>query len=172
MVKKFKHRFYIKNCLFGSVKLTKNADPDKYKYIGYGIGFDSHSEFSLIDGTMDKNVIVCGADMSLSVHIDNKNKDILVLGEGPEQGLDDTTLTAKAKYPITFTQPKKRFVLSLHYNGSNNFLFVNATKVYQFKTKDSEIKDYTLCLGNISKDFTINNMKKDRIKKKCKFFLC
>ena len=54
----------------------------------------------------------------------------------------------------------KIFVLSLHYNGSNSFLFVNATKVYQFKAKNSEIKDYALCLGNVSKDFTINKMKK------------
>ena len=51
-------------------------------------------------------------------------------------------------------------LLSLHYNESNSFLFVNATKIYQFKAKDSEIKDYTLCLGNISKDFAINNMEK------------
>ena len=98
--------------------------------------------------------------MSSSVHIDNKNKDILILGEGPTQELDDATLTAEAKYPINFTQPRKRFVLSLHYNGSNSFLFVNATKIYQFKSKDPEIKDYTLCLGNISEDFTVSNMKK------------
>ena len=57
----------------------------------------------------------------------------------------------------------KRFVLSLHYNGSN-FLFFNAAKIYQFKAKNSEIKDYTLCLGNISKDFTIHNMKKTGLK--------
>ena len=50
--------------------------------------------------------------MSSSVHIENKNKDILILGEGPTQVLDDTTLTAKAKYPINFTQPRKRFILS------------------------------------------------------------
>ena len=102
--------------------------------------------------------------MSSSMHIDNKNKDILMLGEGPTQRLDDTTLTTEAKYPIKFTQPRKRFVLSLNYNGSNSFLFVNATKIYQFKAKDSEIKYYALCLGNTSRDFTINNMKKDRIK--------
>ena len=100
---------------------------------------------------MGKNVIIFGADMSSSVHVDNKGKDILILGEGPTQGLDDTTLTAEAKYPINFTQSGKRFVLSLHYNVS--FLFVNATKVYQFKTKNSEIKDYALSLGNVSKDF-------------------
>ena len=49
---------------------------------------------------------------------------MFILGEGPAQALDGTTLTAEAKYPINFTQPKKRFVLSLHYNGSNSFLFV------------------------------------------------
>ena len=95
---------------------------------------------------------------------------ILTLGEGPTQGLDDTTLTAEAKYPMNFTQPGKRFVLSLHYNGSNSFLFVNATKVYQFKAKNSEIKDYTLCLGNVSKGFTINNMKKTGLKGLVKWF--
>ena len=102
---------------------------------------------------MGKNVIIFEADTSSSVHIDNKGKDILVLGEGPRQGLNDTTLTAEAKYPINFTQSGKRFVLSLHYNGSNSFLFVNATKIYQFKTNNYEIKYYTLCLGNILKDF-------------------
>ena len=95
-----------------------------------------------------------------------------LLAKGQTQGLDGITLTAEAKYPINFTQPNKRFVLSLHYNGSNSFLFVNATKVYQFKAKDSEIKDYTLCLGNISKDFTINNMKKLGLRRVVKFCVC
>ena len=70
-----------------------------------------------------------------------------------------STSTAKAKYPISFKQSGERFLLSLHYNLSNSFLFVNATKIYQLKAKDSEIKDYTQCSGNISKDFTINNIK-------------
>ena len=97
--------------------------------------------------------------MDSSVHIDNKNKDTIILGEEPTQWLDDTTLTAEVKYPINFTQPRKRFVLSLHSNGNSSFLFVNDTKIYQIKAKDSETKYYTLCLGNISKDFTIDNMK-------------
>ena len=75
--------------------------------------------------------------MSSSVHIDNKGKDNLILGEGPRQGLDDMTLTAEAKYPISFTQSGKRFLLRLHYNGSNRFLFVNSTNVYRFKAKNS-----------------------------------
>ena len=68
-----------------SVKLTKNADPHKYKYSGYGIGFDSRSEFSITCGSIGTNVIIFGVDMSPSVHIDNKNKDILILGEGLTQ---------------------------------------------------------------------------------------
>ena len=63
--------------------------------------------------------------MSSSADIDNKGKNIF--GKGPTQGLDDTTLTAEAIYPINFTQPNKIFSLSPHYNGSNSFLFVNAT---------------------------------------------
>ena len=65
---------------------------------------------------MERNVIIFGADMNSSVHVDNNGKDILILGEGPTQGLDDMTLTAEAKYTINFTKPNKRLVLSLHYN--------------------------------------------------------
>ena len=84
--------------------------------------------------------------MSSSVHIDNKGKDSLILGEGPTQGLDDMTLTAEAKYPISFTQSGKRFVLSLHYNGSNRFLLVNATKIYQLRNKEiSKLRNKELC---------------------------
>ena len=98
--------------------------------------------------------------MSLSLHIDNKNKVIPILGEGTTQGVDDTTLTTEAKYPVDFTQSERRFVLSLHCNRSSSFLFTDATKIYQFKVKDSEIKLHPLCLGNVLKDFTI---KKSRI---------
>ena len=125
--------FTLNNCLFGFVKLTKNANLNKCKYSGYSIGFDSRSKFAFTDGSFEKNGITFGANISSSVHIDNKNKDILILGEGSTQGLNDTTLTAEAKYPVNFTESGKRFVLSLHYNGNNSFLYVNATKIYQFK---------------------------------------
>ena len=77
-----------------------------------------------------------------------------------EKGLDDSTLTAEAQYSFNFSRSNRKFCLSLHYNGSNSFLIVNATKIYQFNAKDSEIKKYLLHLGNISKDLTANNMKK------------
>ena len=164
-LKNFKCKFCIGNCLFGSVKLTKNADLDKCKYTGYGIGFDSCSDFLFTDGSYGKNVIIFGVDMSPSAHVDNKGKSILILGERPTQGFDDATLTEE-KYPNNFIQSGKRFVLSLHYDGSKSFLFVSATKVHQFKTKNSEMKDYALCLGNVSEDFTINHIKKkNRIKR-------
>ena len=60
-------------------------------------------------------------------------KDILIIGKGPTQGLDDTMLTAETQYPISSTRPGIKFCLSLHYNGSTSFLFVNATKIYRFK---------------------------------------
>ena len=77
----------IKNCLFGAVSLTKNADIDKYRYSGYGIGFDRRRSFSFPGGGFGQNVIIFGADMSSSILIDNKGKDILILGLGPTQGL-------------------------------------------------------------------------------------
>ena len=98
--------------------------------------------------------------MSSPVYIDNKGKDILILDKGPTQGLNHM-LTAESQYSIIFTRPGIKFCFSLHYDGSKSILFVNTTKnIYQFKAKDSEIKKYPLCLGNISKDFTANNMKK------------
>ena len=77
---------------------------------------------------MGTNVIIFGADMGSSVHIDDKNKDTLILGEGPTQGLDDTTVTAEAKYPINFTQSEKIFVSSSHYNGKTVFYLLMLQK--------------------------------------------
>ena len=55
---------------------------------------------------------------------------------------------------------KEKFCLRLHYNGVNSYLFVNGAEIYKFKAKDSEIVATPLCLGNISKDWTVDNMKK------------
>ena len=63
-------------------------------------------------------------------------------------------------YSINFTVTKKKFCLSLHYNGANSYLFVNGTEIYKFKAKDSDIAATPLCLGNISKDWSVYNMKK------------
>ena len=84
----------LKNCLFGAFTLTKNADIDRYGYSGYEIGFNRRGSFSLPSGGFGQNVLNFGVDMSFSTHIDNKKRDILVLGIGPTQGLEHT-LTAE-----------------------------------------------------------------------------
>ena len=96
--------------------------------------------------------------MSPSSFIDNK-KDILILDKGPTQALEHS-LAAEIMYSINLTKEKTKFCLSLHYNGPNSYLFVNGTEIIKFKAKDSEITPYFLCLGNISKDWSIDNMKK------------
>ena len=63
-------------------------------------------------------------------------------------------------YSINFTVTKKKFCLSLHYDGGNSCLFVNGTEICKFKAKDSAIVASPLFLGNISKDWSNNNMKK------------
>ena len=145
--------------MFGAVTLTKNADIDKYRYSGYGTEFDRRSSFSFPGGGFGQNVLIFGAEMSSSPHIDNKKKDILVLGIGPTQGLKHT-LTAEKKYSTNFTVTKKKCCLSLHYNGANTYLFVNGRENYKFKAKDSEIIGTPLCIGNISKDWSVDNIKK------------
>ena len=90
--------------------MTKNADIDKYRYSSYGIGFDWRSGFPFPGGGFGQNVLIFGVDMSSSAHIDNKKKDILVLGKGPTQGLENT-LTAEKMYSINFTLTKKEILL-------------------------------------------------------------
>ena len=98
--------------------------------------------------------------MNSSTHVDNKGKDILILGIGPTQGLGEHSLTAEKMYSINFTVTKKKFCLRLHYNGANSYLFVNGKEIVKFKAKDSEIVASPLYLGNISKDWPTSNMKK------------
>ena len=149
----------LKNCLFGAVSLTKSADIDRYKYSGYGIGFDRHGEFSFGNG-LGKNCITFGADLSSSSHANSQKNSILVLVKNFVQGINGTTIYAKKLYKINFTEKNKKFCLRLHYNGANSDLFVNGTEIHKFKAKDSVIVASPLCLGNISKDLSVDHMKK------------
>ena len=97
--------------------------------------------------------------MSSSAHFDNKKKYILVLGKGPTQGLEHI-LIAEKMYSINFIVTNKNICLSLHYNGANSYLFVNGTEIYKFKAKYSEIFVGSICLGNISKDWLVDDIKK------------
>ena len=78
----------LENCLFGAVSQTKNADIDKYGYSQCGIGFDRHGNFSFSGTRLGRNVIIFGVDMSSSTRINNRKKDILILGKGPTQELE------------------------------------------------------------------------------------
>ena len=98
--------------MFGAVKLTKNFDIDQYKYSGCGIEFDRRGSFSFGNGT-GRNVIIFGVNLSSSPHIDNKKKDILVIGEGSSQGLEHIP-TGEKLYSFNFTENNKKFCLSLH----------------------------------------------------------
>ena len=98
--------------------------------------------------------------MDSSTNLDNKGKDILILGKGPTQGLGEHSLCAEKMYSINFTKVNTRFCLSLHYNGNDRYLFVNDTEIIKFKAKDSIIVPNNLGLGNVSKDFSGSNMKK------------
>ena len=77
--------------------------------------------------------------MNSSIHIDNKKKDMLISGFGPTQGLGEDSLTAEKMYSINFAITKRKFCLSLHYNETNSYLFVNGTEIYKTEAKDSKI---------------------------------
>ena len=96
--------------------------------------------------------------MSFSTHVGDKKKDILIW-RGSTEGLEHALLADKM-YSINFTLTKTKFCLSFHYNEANSYLFVDGTKIYKFKAKDSETVATSLCLGNISIDSSVDNMKK------------
>ena len=149
--------FTLENCLFGSVKIIKNTDVNKYTYFGYGIGFDGKGVFTHPTGSFGNNAIIFRVGMSIIMLI-IKKIDILILGKDPTQGLEEHSLTAEKIYLINFSATKRRFCLSLHYNRTNSYLFVNGVEIIKFKAKIKTdplvgvIID-VLCLGNVLKDF-------------------
>ena len=76
-----------------------------------------------------KNEIIFGTDMSLSTRIDSNEKDILILDKDPTQGLDDTTLTTKKGYSVSFIEQQKKYCVSSHHHGTNGYLFANGVEI-------------------------------------------
>ena len=153
--------FTIQDALFGAMQITKNTNTAKYDYKGYGICFDERSEFghTITEGgfahtTDARNVLIFGADMSFSVHKTNRANHIYLMGTGLTQGINDTTIYAEKNFYRNFTDPGKKFVLSLHYNGDNSYLFVNGRQELKFKAKDNQIISEKLCLENLSDQWT------------------
>ena len=151
----------LKHCLFGSVKITKDKDPDNYVYSRFGIGFDTKSTFSHSDGTNTHNVIIFGADSIQSIHNSNKKaSNVLILGKGLIQEINKQRVYTDHTFPSNFTVTDKKFCPSLHYDRLIGRLFVNAKKQVVFEAKISEITSYKMCLGSIPTDFNAINAQK------------
>ena len=139
--------FTIQNALFGAMQNTKDAtDNSKNNYKGYGIYFDERSQFGhtitedcRAHTTNGRNVLIFGVDMSFSVHATNRGNNIYVMGDGLTQEIHDTTLYVEKNYWRNFTDPGKKFVLSLHYNGDDSYLFINGREELKFKAKTDQL---------------------------------
>ena len=159
--------FTIQNALFGAMQITKNADTSKYNYKGYGICFDESEEFTHIrkrgnfnETTLARNVIIFGVDMSFSKHANNKANNIYIMGKDYIQKINDTTTYTEKMCYRNFTDTGKKFVLSLHYNGNNSYLYVNGNQELKFKAKTDQLVKEKLCLGNLSDQWATSESEK------------
>ena len=160
--------FTIQDALFGAMQITKNAtDNSKNNYKEYGIFFDEGSQFGHImsEGgrthiTNGRNILIFGADMSFSIHKTNRANHIYLMGDGLTQGIIDTTIYVEKKYFRNFTEPDVKFVLSLHYNGDNSYLFVSGRQELKFKCKTDQLVKEKLCKGNLSDQWTASESEK------------
>ena len=159
--------FTIQNALFGAMQITKNAANSKNNCKGYGICFDERSEFghTITDGgrthtTDARNVLIFGAGMSFSVHATNRANNVYVMSTGLTQGIHDTMLYAEKNFYRNFTDLGKKFMLSLHYNGDDSYLFVNGRQELKFKCKTDQLVKEKLCIRNLSDQWTTSESEK------------
>ena len=160
--------FTIQDALFGAMQITKNAtDNSKNNYKGYGICFDEGNQFghTMTEGgcthtTNGRNALIFGADMRFSVHRTNRANHIYIMGDGPTQSINDTTTYSEKKYFRNFTEPNVKFVLSLHYNDNDSYLFVNRRQELKFKCKTDQLVKEKLCIGNLSDQWTASESEK------------
>ena len=128
--------FTIENGLFGNLTIVKDVNTSHYKYSGYGLCFHIGDTFSFGDSINAKNTIIFGGcDMSSSTHPSNQSNFVHNLGKSLLQGINGTTSYAEKLYKTNFTEQDKKFVLSLHGNGDNSYLFANGVQQLKFKTK-------------------------------------
>ena len=139
----------IGQCLFGA------KDYNNKKWSGYGVAFGKQHYLHKDSGKNANNLIILGADLSDSSDEETKKTNILILGKGSVQ-INNTTIQAKIELKTNCTLPPK-FILSVHYNGDDSYLFVNNIQQYKFKAKDSEIKTRKLCLGGFSNDSSLSD---------------
>ena len=160
--------FIIQNALFGTMQIAKDAtDNSKNNYKGYGICFDEGSEFghTITEGgrahtTDARNFLIFRVDMSFSVHAINRANNIYVMGTGRTQGIHDTTIYAEKNFYRNFTDFGKKFILSLHYNGDDSYLFVHGRQELKFKCKTDQLVKEKLCVGNLSDQWATSESEK------------
>ena len=160
--------FNIQDALFAAMQITKNAtDNSKDNYKVCGICFDEESQFghTMTEGgrthiTNGRNVLIFGADMSFSIHPTNRANHIYVMGDGLTQSIHDTTLYVEKKNFRNFTEPDVKFVLSLHYNSDDTYLFVNGRQELKFKCKTDQLVKEKLCIGTLSDQWTASESEK------------
>ena len=160
--------FTIQNAIFGAMQITKDAtDNSKNNYEGYGTCFDERSQFghTIIEGgfthtTNGSKVLIFGADMRFNVHATNRANHMYLMGNGLTQGINDTTIYVEKNYYRNFTDPSKKFVLSLHYNLDDSYLFVNGRQELKFKPKTDQLVKEKLCIGNLSDQWTASELEK------------
>ena len=161
--------YTIQNALFGAMKITKNTDSSKNNYKEYGLYFDEGGEFghTVKQGNFNfnrttnaKNVIIFGVDMSSSVHATNRVNNIYVMSKGFIEGINDTTIYAEKLFHSNFTGFGVKFVLSLHYNGDNSYLYANGRQELKLKAKDDQLINEKLSLGNLSSEWTTSESEK------------
>ena len=150
--------YTIQNDLFGAMQTT-NYDKNNYKV--YGICFDERSQFGQTrtengraHTTNGRNVLIFGVDMSFSAHAANRANHIYLMGDGLTQGINDTTLYVEKNYWRNFTDPGKKFIISLHYNSDKSYFFVNGRQELKFKCKTDPLVKEKLCIGNLSDQWT------------------
>ena len=144
--------FTIQNALFGAMQITKNADTSKYNYKGYGICFDESEEFTHVRKRGDFNDTTTGRN----IYVIN----IYVMGKDYIQKINDTKMYAEKMYYRNFTDPGKKFVLGLHCNDNNSYLYVNGNQELKFKAKTYQLVKEKLCLGNLSDQWTTSESEK------------
>ena len=142
-------------------------DTSKYNYKGYGICFDEGGTFghTIKEGnfnhtTTGRNVLIFGADVSFSTHATNRNNNIYVMGQLFLQEINDTSIYAEKNYYRNFTDPGKKFIISLHYNGDDSYLLVNGRQELEFRAKTDQLVKEKLCLGNLSDQRTASESEK------------
>ena len=140
----FGNTYPFHNCLFGALDAKLN---------GRGIAFDSGGTWTHNDGTTARNVLIFGTDNSKSRFDDNKKATFTTLGEGPIRDINNKNVNSEAMFKLNFTKSDKKFVLSIHYNGTNSYLYVNGKQIYKFSALRNPTTGVSLALGLISETF-------------------